>query len=220
METKDSPSCNLCGGPVRPAYGNMCKACAEKSLTQRELSDDGLKAWMPKTAPVPPSCELGVADDGGHIAAALDIPGGWTRESVRITLKRAAETVASLTTALAAEKEKTRAGAVALDFSSKTIRKLTEQVATNRATANERILELERMNADLEKELSEAPSRADVNVLKDALDSEKAHSGSVWNLRQEVLALRAQLALAESRRAPARHRPGPQVSVGWDPEGE
>ena len=35
-----------------------------------------------------------------------------------------------------------------------------------------------------------------------------------------VSSLRSQLALAEERRRPARHRPGEQVSVGWDPEGE
>ena len=37
---------------------------------------------------------------------------------------------------------------------------------------------------------------------------------------QENAALRCQLALAESKRKPARHRPGDQVSVGWDPEGD
>ena len=39
-------------------------------------------------------------------------------------------------------------------------------------------------------------------------------------LEEENAALRSQLALAESKRKPARHRPGEQVSVGWDPEGE
>lgn len=203
MATKDPPFCELCGGPVRPNYGNMCKSCA---CAEKRLSDDGLKAWLPKTAPASPSCELGVADDGGHIAAAFDIPGGWTRESVRITLKRAAETVASLTTALAAEKEKTRAGVVALDFSSKTIRKLTEQVAS------------------LEKQLCDAPSRHEVDEVKRHYDYVERccapSNDDASKLREEVRALRSQLALAESRRAPARHRPGPQVSVGWDPEGE
>jgi hypothetical protein len=37
---------------------------------------------------------------------------------------------------------------------------------------------------------------------------------------EELAALRSQLALAEERRRPARHRPGAVVNVGWDPEGD
>lgn len=41
----------------------------------------------------------------------------------------------------------------------------------------------------------------------------------VTGLADENRALRSQLALAEERRRPARHRPGDQRPVGWDPEG-
>ena len=37
---------------------------------------------------------------------------------------------------------------------------------------------------------------------------------------EQLAALRSQLAIAEERRRPARHRPGAVVNVGWDPEGD
>lgn len=59
-----------------------------------------------------------------------------------------------------------------------------------------------------------------VGLRKFAAEHYMEETTRVGRCDQEIVALRSQLALAESKRKPARHRPGEQVSVGWDPEGE
>lgn len=112
-----------------------------------------------------------------------------------------------------------------------------EQHYRDVAALNNKIDQLEKRTTDLSCELSAARAERDEakglsGLLRDSREEMLRRqladaAGASWEalrdasaLEDENRALRYQLSIAESKRNPARHRPGEQVSVGWDPEGD
>jgi hypothetical protein len=107
-----------------------------------------------------------------------------------------------------------------------------DELRAGAASWQQKCAELEKRTEDLDTALYKeqtlrGAAEREVEELREKLRrkwklAEEISGDTVSGIRHaaEVAALRSQLALAEERRRPARHRPGAVVNVGWDPEGD